>query len=183
MKKYKNILTKDFLIKEYVNQEKSIWTIGREVSIDKETVRRYLKKYNLLRTKSEASKVGKRHHKKECLCLSCRCKKGLTYGENNPSFKGYRLKNHEGYIFLYLPNHPSRINNYIAEHRYIMEQHIGRYLKPTEIIHHKNGIKDDNRIENLHLCNNRKEHHKYHYGYRKGVKEYGQVEALRNFSS
>jgi hypothetical protein len=170
--KYKRILTKKFLTQEYIIKEKSIYTIGLEHHINHETIRRYLKNFNLLRTQSEARKIGINHHKKDCNCLSCRCKKGLTRGKNNPFFKGYKTKNKEGYIFLYLPNHPSRINNYIAEHRIVMEKYLNRYLKPTEIIHHKNGIKDDNRIENLCLCKSRKEHHKYHYGFRKGVKQH-----------
>lgn len=51
-----------------------------------------------------------------------------------------------GYIIL---NPIAGKRKAIAEHRAIMEEHIGRKLKSFESIHHINHIKDDNRIENL----------------------------------
>lgn len=47
-------------------------------------------------------------------------------------------------------NHPSG-QRYVFEHRLVMEDIIGRPLLPNENVHHKNGVKDDNRPENLEL--------------------------------
>ena len=66
-------------------------------------------------------------------------------------WKGGRTKTYEGYIMFYCPGHPSARQNYVLEHRLIMEGHLQRYLTKREIVHHKNGIVDDNRIENLEV--------------------------------
>jgi len=65
-----------------------------------------------------------------------------------PQYKGKKYICTRGYIAI-------RVNKKtVKEHRYIMEQHIGRPLKKNEIVHHINGIRNDNRIENLKIMIN-----------------------------
>ena len=83
------------------------------------------------------------------------CSKSCSQtGKNNTSWKGGIRKNMNGYIYIYSPHHPySSKDNYVAEHRLVMEKYLGRFLKPKELTHHINGITYDNRIENLELIN------------------------------
>ena len=74
-------------------------------------------------------------------------------GENHPTWKGGRSITAYCYVEIYSPKHPNctKHRGYVREHRLVMEKHLGRYLTKDELVHHLNGIKDDNRIENLGL--------------------------------
>lgn len=64
---------------------------------------------------------------------------------------GY-MADETGYITLHIPNHPiANKGGKVYEHRLVMSEHIGRYLASHESVHHKNGNRSDNRIENLEL--------------------------------
>lgn len=84
-------------------------------------------------------------------------------GEKSKNWKGGRYET-QGYVFIYSPNHP-RVKNqkrkYVFEHILVIEKKIGRFLKNNEVVHHINGIRNDNKINNLILFT-RAQHMKFH---------------------
>lgn len=89
---------------------------------------------------------------------------GVGFQVNNHLWKRRVLKTrkrhiHKGYILIYTPNHPNHNNQgYVKEHRLVMEQHIGRFLKKQEVVHHIDHNKINNDISNLMLFDNNREH-------------------------
>lgn len=94
------------------------------------------------------------------------CYHKYKIGQGNPKWRGGKTK-FDGYIYRYSPNHPHATKKgYVAEHRLVMESIIGRFLLPTESVHHIDGNKENNSPENLMLMKSESEHRKLHVKYR-----------------
>ena len=93
-------------------------------------------------------------------CTSQHQKKTNNFsGENNSNWKGGRNMSPYGYIYLYSPDHPYRNKDKnVAEHRLVVEKTIGRYLKPTESVHHWDENVGNNETANLLVCENNSYH-------------------------
>lgn len=76
-------------------------------------------------------------------CRKCKNAFLKANPEKSPRWNGGKRRTVKGYVEI-------RVNQkYMHEHRFVFEKHIGRPLSPLEVIRHINGIRDDNRLENL----------------------------------
>jgi len=123
------------LILQMAHQGRTLTQIAKSASTNRRHVKAFLKKHGIE--------------------LSFPC------GSRHANWKGGRVLDKNGYVLVLAPLHPyaRRGNgNYILEHRLVMESYLGRFLKPEEVVHHKNKDKLDNRICNLALFSRNSEH-------------------------
>lgn len=94
-----------------------------------------------------------------------RARKRIT-GEAAPWWTGAKNRPRVRYVMIRPANYPFPQSldsqGYIAEHRAVMEAHLGRALTATEVVHHINEDKRDNRLENLMLFASSGEHMRHH---------------------
>ena len=111
--------------------------IALKLGVNQKYVQKLLKKYDLPRLKrGDASQMEKNHF-----------------------WKGGRVVDKGGYILIKNNQHPfCSACGYVREHRLVMENHLKRYLTPKEVVHHINGVRDDNRVENLILFQTNGQH-------------------------
>ncbi|MEA2036126.1 MAG: HNH endonuclease [Nanoarchaeota archaeon] len=90
-------------------------------------------------------------------------------GDKGNNWQGGKTENRKKLSFNWVkyPKHPESNNSgFVRRYRYVMEQHIGRYLNPGEVVHHINEDPTDDRLENLMLFPNQGSHASFHAKFR-----------------
>ena len=126
--------------------------------------------FNALRCQSCNQKTLNLPRKRDYFCIDCgvlvtdklstrctKCSSRFQRGEDHPNWKGGRFKGGGGYIYVKQLDHPMANKvGYVFEHILAWEASHGKPLPEGWVIHHLNGIKDDNRPKNLEGMPNKK---------------------------
>lgn len=154
-----------WLRKKYWDEKLTLYEIATLVGKSQSTIFNWLKKYGIRRrNRSEfmrgkklspehRQKIGEANRGRKQTPETRHKLSEANLGDKSYLWKGGRMKSTRGYIQIYAPNHPYARDRHVLEHRLKAEEAIGRYLKPGEYVHHINGTRDDNRLENLRIVN------------------------------
>ena len=164
-----SMVDRDVLYNLYIVEKMPMHSIARELNMSVGKVFNNIKKYGI-ESRPKQGFLGRKHSSEALKKISAANKgKKRTIETRKRISESRKLKSaghkklrDDGYIGVYFPKHPSASKDgYVLEHRLIMENHIGRSLKNDEVVHHKNHIRTDNRLENLQLMTF-KEHARLH---------------------
>ena len=123
------------VVRELASQGATLSEIGRRVGCNHTKVRNYLRRHGIPYTPWNRS------------------------GSGNPSWKGGRIRDKQGYVLVLLPDHPqANRQGYVREHRLVMEQALGRFLTREEVVHHRDNDPGNNDPDNLELFGSNAEH-------------------------
>lgn len=126
------------------------WTVLQEVSRSKNQ-KQWLCRCDCGTEKVLSSSTLSGARSKSCGCLKLEMLKSEE-GFKNRAWKGGRHINDQGYVGITNRHHPrAKSNGIVLEHILVMEQKLGRTLNKNETVHHINGVRSDNRPENLEL--------------------------------
>lgn len=121
---------KDWLIEKYQKEKLSMKKIGNLCSVTMHCILRWMNHYNIPRRDK------------------------VNFNEKNGRWTGGVIT-HSGYRLIKSTKHPqANASGYMREHRLVMETFLGRYLTANEHVHHKDGDKINNSIDNLQLFTN-----------------------------
>jgi hypothetical protein len=136
--KYWQLNDKEWLRRKYIDEQRSAKEIAEMVGSSVGNI------------KSALAILGvKTRNAKEALAVKY---PDGRFGDKAANWKGGKVLNN-GYIFVYAPDHPAATpdNPHVQEHRLVMEKVLGRYLREDEVVHHRDGDRQNNDPDNLEV--------------------------------
>jgi hypothetical protein len=150
---------KTMMYQKYIVEELSTKDIGLELGANPVTILDWLHRLGI-KTRSRREGMGTDKAKKK--------KSESQIREKNWRWAGGKTLRPNGgtvYCLVLMRGHPNADRRgYVYEHRIIMENYLGRFLKKQEVVHHINGVGTDNRIENLCLMTHGEHSRMHHLG-------------------
>ena len=118
------------------------------------------------------ARANQKHSNYTGLCRPCLVEFNHTKQANRKIEERPQTKRSDGYLEIILPKThwcvpmATKSRRSLLVHRLVMAEHLRRLLEPWELVHHLNGVKDDNGIENLKLTTRKTHHLTYEAGYK-----------------
>jgi hypothetical protein len=146
---YKN---RDWLYEHYITKRYSQGDIAKSCGVCQNTIRHWMTKFKIPFRGKEIYHTAEFKEKQRI----------AHRGARNHAWRGGRVLGPRGYVFIKALQHPmTDYRGYVLEHRLVMAAALGRSLDSNELVHHENGNRADNRLDNLRIVS-RKEHPTLH---------------------